>query len=449
MFRRVIVSRPVLATLSLSCGALALNATAKEKQVPTLSSLVRAYVVFSLCSLPSLVDASPHILSFLSAVPVLRQTSDAFLRLTFFHQFVGAETVDGCIPLLHTLRKSNQGALFSYSVEQLHSSPSSSQHALHSILHSIDIAADFDNTPSTWVAIKLSTLLPDPSSLRLLSSSIIIHQNKLHPTQIPFPYAPNTHHIPLIQHLLSLQSLLSNLRAICSHAKSRNIKLTIDAEESWFQPAIDIFSILLMQEFNSPNSSPLVYSTIQAYLTRTPSFLNFLINHAKSNDYSLGIKLVRGAYIDAEIHAHAHPQSLSISPDKDPPTFPEKALTDDAYNHCVRVLVREVASNPAIAVLFGTHNWDSSRLVLDEIVNVGLGKRVDNEKILLSERARKGVCMAQLYGTFFPLSLSLSLLLTRLRHVGFPRFLSRRQNISRPTSLLSLCHPIHPLWSSS
>jgi len=81
---------PVLTTLSLSFGggALALNAAASSsnEHQPPLSSLLRGYLVFSLCSLPSLVDASPRIISFLSSVPVLRQVSDAFLKVTFFDQ---------------------------------------------------------------------------------------------------------------------------------------------------------------------------------------------------------------------------------------------------------------------------------------------------------------------------------------------------------------------------
>jgi hypothetical protein len=61
-----------------------------------------------------------------------------------------------------------------------------------------------------------------------------------------------------------------------------------------------------------------------------------------------------------------------------------------------------VPKTPGIAVLFGTHNWKSSRLVLDEIQRVGLGRSVD-DKIVLTEQVRQRVFMAQLYGKGFPL----------------------------------------------
>ena len=366
--------------------------------------------------------------------------------------------------------------MFNYSVELPHgSSPTvdPSQRALESTLHSIDIAGDFEETLSasaspttgTWVAVKLSTLLPDPNSLWVLSDWIVRQHTDTDPQpQIPFPGAPAAQDLQhffqsnddhnITQHFQSLQNLHAHLRKICTRARDRGIRLTIDAEETWFQPAIDLFSVLLMQEFNSLKGQcstgtsksksgaralqPLVYATLQAYLVRAPTFLDFLIKHAKDNEYSLGVKLVRGAYIEAEVEVHRDRsiKSGSISPDKNPPTYPNKELTDAAYDNCVRVLVGEIARDvagarkvegktsltPGIGVLFGTHNWKSSRLVLDEILKVGLGKEVvdsnsmgvdtrierkgveKTKKIVLSEGVRQRVCMAQLYGKFLILS---------------------------------------------
>lgn len=59
--------------------------TSSGRQMP-LTALLRTYVVYSLCSVPALVDWSPSILSVLSAVPGLKQISEAFVRVTFFSQ---------------------------------------------------------------------------------------------------------------------------------------------------------------------------------------------------------------------------------------------------------------------------------------------------------------------------------------------------------------------------
>ena len=395
--------------------------------------------------------------------------------------------------------------MFCYSVEQLRSNPAldASQRALESILHSIDVAGDFEDSLSssvlphttskgTWVAIKLSTLLLDTeldhtrNALWALSEWIVRkHHNtssRIDANVTPFPGVPAAQDFQLFldqvqlndvdeaQHIQPLVGLYSNLRKICTRAQARGIRVTIDAEETWLQPAIDLYSILLMQEFNSfrlhdarslearplihdkvdptiPVPQPLVYTTLQAYLVRAPAFLEFLLAHARENEYALGVKLVRGAYVDAEVAEHAHAaahsasqssspsaemvtlkgSSKSISPDQHPPTYPSKEATDAAYDACARVLVEEVARDvergpvhsgtgvvPRIAVLFGTHNWRSVRLVLDEILRLGLAEEVvdsnkvegkkdgsnPEKKLVLSEEVRQRISMAQLYGEY-------------------------------------------------
>jgi proline dehydrogenase len=52
----------------------------------SLGSLVRAYTVYTMCSIPALVDASPRLLPFLTSIPGLKQITEAFVRITFFDQ---------------------------------------------------------------------------------------------------------------------------------------------------------------------------------------------------------------------------------------------------------------------------------------------------------------------------------------------------------------------------
>ncbi len=53
---------------------------------PPLSELVRTYIVYTLCSVPFLVDWSPTILSTLMAIPGIKQITEAVVRVTFFDQ---------------------------------------------------------------------------------------------------------------------------------------------------------------------------------------------------------------------------------------------------------------------------------------------------------------------------------------------------------------------------
>ena len=95
---------------------------------------------------------------------------------------------------------------------------------------------------------------------------------------------------------------------------------------------------------------------------------------------------MRGAYHPHELAAYSAGASsstsgsISISPDPYPPVHPSKSDTDACYNECAALLVRVIADDvrssgglaPRIGVLFGTHNWVSSELILGELVNNGL-----------------------------------------------------------------------------
>ena len=52
----------------------------------SLGSFVRAYTVYTMCSVPALVDASPRILSFLTSIPGIKHITEALVRITFFDQ---------------------------------------------------------------------------------------------------------------------------------------------------------------------------------------------------------------------------------------------------------------------------------------------------------------------------------------------------------------------------
>lgn len=178
----------------------------KPLRKESLGSLLRAYVVYSVCSIPPIVDASPAVLSFCQSVPGLKQLTESIVRVTFFDQvsrpstslrhaisdqtfgqFVGGDTAEQVIPLLEDLRARNTGALFAYSVEEDDTSPSKgavAQYRLNveEMMHSIDVAAEFEDRYAsktgvqaakdrkTWVALKLvSPKAPETGSLMILT----------------------------------------------------------------------------------------------------------------------------------------------------------------------------------------------------------------------------------------------------------------------------------------
>ena len=199
---------------------------------------------------------------------------------------------------------------------------------------------------------------------------------------------------------------------------------------------------------------------------RAPAHLALALADARSNNYALGVKLVRGAYHSHEIAAHraeaydGH-SLISISPDAEPPVWMEKGETDEAYDGCLRVLIKAVKEDvercekavghtvvekisdvtkngwfglftlscfgntdikraakppkritalppPSIGVLFGTHNWTSCGLILKSLVDVGLAVTSDGrefnpeaaEVVKISDEAVERIAIGQLYGAF-------------------------------------------------
>ena len=124
---------------------------------------------------------------------------------------------------------------------------------MNETLHCIDVAADLEQefkskSPSvkdkrTWVAIKMTAMLPDASALLALSSSIVESSQKSHKNRgaIPFPGSPRIEDLdvilktPSIGHLTPAQvsgvrELYDDLVRICTHARERGIKIIVDAE---------------------------------------------------------------------------------------------------------------------------------------------------------------------------------------------------------------------------
>lgn len=90
-----------------------------------------------------------------------------------------------------------------------------------------------------------------------------------------------------------------------------------------------------------------VYTTFQAYLKSTPSRIAQHLELAKKEDWILGIKLVRGAYIASEPRHLIHDN---------------KAATDNAYNSIVQnLLMRTFPGIPAnafpqVQLMLASHN---------------------------------------------------------------------------------------------
>jgi proline dehydrogenase len=139
---------------------------------------------------------------------------------------------------------------------------------------------------------------------------------------------------------------------ICAAAAENNVPIFIDAEETWIQKAIDDLAMQMMQMHNK--QKPIVYNTIQLYRTDRLDFLRHACEHAANNNYFLGIKLVRGAYMEKE---RARAAQLGYPS----PIQPDKQSTDHDFNEALKFCVQHI---DRVAICNGTHNENSSMLLV-------------------------------------------------------------------------------------
>ena len=91
-----------------------------------------------------------------------------------------------------------------------------------------------------------------------------------------------------------------------------------------------------------------------------------------------------------------------------PPVWLSKDETDACYDESVRTLISLVredveackkgAAGPTIGALFGTHNWNSANLVVDQLVKQELASEESDKTVRVSDAAMQRVAVAQLYG---------------------------------------------------
>ncbi|KAJ1310729.1 hypothetical protein OPQ81_009250 [Rhizoctonia solani] len=400
----------------------------------TLSSLARSYLVYTLCSVPPLVNHSPSILSTCASIPGLRELSEAVVRRTFFAQFVGGDSLPDTLPLITSLRQQNTGTLLVYSVEADGDTKGAQwEKNVQEILASVNFAGDFEDTQTggrkTWVAVKLTALLPSPDSLKRLSTFLLASRPK---SGVPYPGTPDSTDVAFFKQGLArssykelseedvkaLHDLYQSLREICAQAKKRGVRITVDAEHSWYQPGIDAFVTALSREFNKPsakgeskipNEQPVVYGTYQAYLRRTPLHLSRAMDDAKKHGYSLGVKLVRGAYHGQEIAYHEKRKTAAKPGEEveaNPAVWLRKHETDRCFDEAAKLLIHHGAASlasrnprqPKLGLLFGTHNKQSCQHVLDCMVSCGLACMNEDGLAVVRPGVEDMICFGQLYG---------------------------------------------------
>ncbi len=146
-----------------------------------------------------------------------------------------------------------------------------------------------------------------------------------------------------------MRELLPRVKALALIAKGYDIGLNIDAEEAdRLELSLDLLEALRLDPDLAGWHG--VGFVVQAYGKRCPMVLDVVIDLARRSGHRMMVRLVKGAYWDAEI------KRAQVDGLEDFPVFTRKIHTDVSYIACARKLL---AAKDVIFPQFATHNAQS------------------------------------------------------------------------------------------
>ncbi|RTY88722.1 proline dehydrogenase family protein [Flavobacterium sp. RSP15] len=147
---------------------------------------------------------------------------------------------------------------------------------------------------------------------------------------------------------------------VCKDAHSKNVALLIDGEESWMQDAADDLVTEMMRKYNKEKA--IVFNTLQMYRWDRLDYLKKLHEQAIKEGFFIGMKLVRGAYMEKEIVRAAEKGYPS-------PICASKEATDENYDGAVRYMTDHLE---VMSVFAGTHNESSTYTLMELMTEKGI-----------------------------------------------------------------------------
>ncbi|KAF1359908.1 FAD-linked oxidoreductase [Lizonia empirigonia] len=311
-----------------------------------LAMFLRSFIVATISSKKWLLVPSLHVLEFFSKPdrtwifnleknPVLK----AIIKKSFYDHFCAGTTpteTKVCVKALKAL--GFRGVILTYAQEIVFDHKSGNGHNSGSVAEETRKEAPgvkLDNVIESWKAGTLGTI-----DLIEEGDILAIKTSGAGPTVVS---AFNKGELPP-------QQMLDALSEIGTKCKERNIQVIVDAESQQYQKGIARVALEMMRKFNT-DGRVVVYNTYQAYLKETQALIASHLAEAEKDGFTLGLKLVRGAYIASEDRSLIHDT---------------KQDTDDSYNGISHGVLRQQLGEygvsrpfPSVNLFLASHNRES------------------------------------------------------------------------------------------
>lgn len=300
----------------------------------------------------------------------------SIIKKTLFEQFVGGETLEETSLVANMLGKFNVKLILDYAIEGGERSIEQYEKEATHFIDVINLASKKENIP--FISIKLTGLVSTKLLEKLdVSVSKTIHGDFKVSLEKAVDELADSDKIAWSQ-------FLERTDRICAAAGLAGVGIMIDAEESWIQDPIDYVAETMMEKYN--RTQVVVFNTIQLYRHDRLSFLKAGFDRAIEKKYTLGVKLVRGAYMEKERKRAEVLGYIS-------PIQPDKNSSDTDYNQAVTFCLERIEN---ISLVVATHNEESTRLAVEGILSLN------------SNANHRHVYFSQLYGMSDNLSFNLA-----------------------------------------
>ncbi|KAM4801744.1 hydroxyproline dehydrogenase isoform X1 [Urocitellus parryii] len=362
-----------------SGGRQPLNFDGEAFHLKGTAELARALLVLRLCAWPPLVTHGLALQAWSQRLLGSR-LSGALLRASVYGQFVAGETqeeVDGCVRQLQAL---GLRPLLAVPTEEEPDAAAQTGEAwyegnLDAMLRCVDLSRGLPESPDlagkTLMQLKVTAL----ASTRLckdLTSWITKPgvSSELSPERLAEAMDSGQNlqvsclNTEQNQHL---QASLSRLNRVAQYAQARQVRLLVDAEYTFINPALSLLVAALAVRWNSPREGgPWVWNTYQAYLKDTHERLRRDAEGAHRAGLAFGVKLVRGAYLEKE-------RKVSQLQGTEDPTQPDYEATSRSYSRCLELMLSLVSHHgPMCHLMVASHNEESVRQATKRMWELGI-----------------------------------------------------------------------------
>ncbi|KAI8141586.1 FAD-linked oxidoreductase-like protein [Fennellomyces sp. T-0311] len=408
-------------------------------QAKSTEELLLAMFVYKMCTFPWLVDAAPKLISLAESLH-MEKVAYWFVRSSFFEYFCGGETAEECIRVMDKLMRSGINSILDLSVEadenvqqDFASQEKVCDFNMKMMKVAIETAGQGQQASSSTplVAVKVTGLTPPELLLRLNQAITALdkafhehqHEGKVSVDSLRkiadqiFPPAEEEqrrerdallskldHSVDFIEYtnlfnvnspirdtwyshgnlltqddLAAYDRMMGRLDEICSLAKNIKAGIMIDAEQTYFQEAIDHVAVNMEAKYNRRDGeqAPTVYNTYQMYTKASLRKLQIDVERAHRENFAFAAKLVRGAYMVSE-------RKRALEMGYPSPIHDTIEDTHASYNGGVRFLLsklhehQEATGEPLagatapIVFMVASHNRESVILTIQEMEKHGV-----------------------------------------------------------------------------